>query len=148
MALGVMEVQRKTPERVTRIRARDGGRRGNKVRDGGDRRREGGGSDATLLAGLEALQARLPATGFAVGEWSIADVAGAPVLIRIMTHLEHDVGKQAAGEGTKTLAELRKPKYARVMKYIEDVINRPSVQATWSTVSLFRSSSRVCSLLS
>ncbi|KAI0747171.1 thioredoxin-like protein [Daedaleopsis nitida] len=91
-----------------------------------------GESNETLLAGFEALQARLPATGFAVGDWSIADVAAAPILVRIMTHLENDIGKYPAGEGTKTLQELRKPKYARLMKYIEDSSNRPIIKSTFS----------------
>ncbi|KAI0747172.1 thioredoxin-like protein [Daedaleopsis nitida] len=91
-----------------------------------------GESNESLLAGLEAVQACLPEMGFAVGEWSIADVAAAPFLIRTMMFLERDIGKFPVGEGPKTLEELQKPKYARLAKYIQDISTRPSVQATFS----------------
>ncbi|RPD55578.1 hypothetical protein L226DRAFT_490053 [Lentinus tigrinus ALCF2SS1-7] len=84
-----------------------------------------------LLAALEFIQARLPPTGFAVGEFSIADVAAAPFLARIVLLLEHDIGMYPVGDGKKTLEELRKPKFARLMKYIADLKARPSFQASY-----------------
>ncbi|KAI0747098.1 glutathione S-transferase [Daedaleopsis nitida] len=93
-----------------------------------------GGSSESLFVALEALQARLPADGFTVGEWSIADVAAAPLIVRAMVLLKNDIGKHSPGEGNKILEELQKPKYARLAKYIKDVTNRPSVQSTYSKV--------------
>ncbi|EJF58124.1 hypothetical protein DICSQDRAFT_173218 [Dichomitus squalens LYAD-421 SS1] len=92
---------------------------------------------STLLAGFEALQVRLPPVGadrkggFAVGEWSIGDIAAAPLLARIVMLLEHDIGRFEEGDGPKTLALLRGPKYARIMKYLEDAKRWPSFVATW-----------------
>ncbi|TFK89258.1 thioredoxin-like protein [Polyporus arcularius HHB13444] len=84
-----------------------------------------------LLDQLEAIQARLPETGFAVGEFSIADVAAAPFLARIMLLLENDIGKYPVGEGKKAFEELQKPKFARLMKYIADLKARPSFRASY-----------------
>ncbi len=89
-----------------------------------------------LLDQLEAVQARLPETGFAVGEFSIADVAAAPFLARIMLLLENDIGKYPVGEGKKAFEALQKPKFARLMKYITDLKARPSFQASYDHVSV------------
>ncbi|KAI0747180.1 thioredoxin-like protein [Daedaleopsis nitida] len=98
-----------------------------------------GASNAGILAALEALQARLaPAAEaeaeavFAVGEWSIADVAVAPFLLRMRMMLEHEIGKYPMGEGRKTIEELETPKFARMKEYMEAVGSRPSVLATWN----------------
>ncbi|KAI0712661.1 thioredoxin-like protein [Earliella scabrosa] len=87
---------------------------------------------APLVDALAALQARLPAEGgFAVGEWSIADVAAAPFLVRMIPSLEHDLGVFPVGEGKKVMEELKGPRFVRLMKYIEDLRNRPSVRGTY-----------------
>ena len=90
-----------------------------------------GGPASGLLAGFEALQALLPPTGFAVGEWSTADIAAAPYLVRMLMLLEHEIGKYPVGEGMKTLGALREPKFARIMKYVEDAKAWPSFRDTW-----------------
>ncbi|KAM5541834.1 hypothetical protein V8D89_004563 [Ganoderma adspersum] len=88
-----------------------------------------------LFAGFEAVQALLPpAGGFAVGAWSIADIAAGPYLVRMLMLLEHEIGKYSVGEGKKTLEALRGPRFARVMKYVEDVKAWPSFRATWDEV--------------
>ena len=51
-----------------------------------------------------------------------------------MILLENDMGKYPVGMGHKTLEELKTPKYAIILKYIEDVSNRPSVKETYSKV--------------
>ena len=87
-----------------------------------------------LFATLEAFQALLPPTGFAVGEWSIADIAVGPYLVRILMLLEHEIGKYPVGEGEKTLETLRGKRFERTMKYVEDMKARPSFRATWDEV--------------
>ncbi|PIL28264.1 hypothetical protein GSI_09676 [Ganoderma sinense ZZ0214-1] len=91
-----------------------------------------GGPASELIAAFEALQALLPpAGGFAVGEWSTADIAAAPYLVRILMLLKHDIGKYPVGEGKKTMEVLRGPKFARIMQYVEDAKAWPSFRATW-----------------
>lgn len=90
--------------------------------------------NTVLFDVLEALQARLPETGFVVGEWSIADVFAVPILLRILLVLENDVGKYPVGEGKKTFEELQKPKFARIMRYTADGKEHPSVKNTWNEV--------------
>ena len=88
-----------------------------------------------LFASFEAVQVLLPpAGGFAVGEWSIADVAAGPYLVRMLMLLEHEIGKYPVGEGKRTLEALRGPRLARIMKYVEDVKAWPSFRATWDEV--------------
>ena len=107
---------------------------------------------ATLLDALAALQALLPPLPdgpegegdksgegegggrgpFAVGRWSIADMAVAPFLARIWMFLEHDMGKNSLEDGRAALAELREgSRFARLRRYVEDVQARPSFRATW-----------------
>ena len=95
---------------------------------------------ADLLGALETMQSLLPETGFAVGpEWSIADIAVAPFLVRVVMLLEHDLGKQSAEEGSKALLALRTPRFARLMKYIEDAKEWSSFKATFDEVGFFYS---------
>ncbi|KAM5541828.1 hypothetical protein V8D89_004557 [Ganoderma adspersum] len=105
---------------------------------------------ATLLDALAALQALLPPLPdgpegdkggeregegegpFAVGWWSIADMATAPFLARIFMFLAHDMGKNSLEDGRAALAELREgSRFARLRRYMEDVHARPSFRATW-----------------
>ncbi|KAI0651478.1 thioredoxin-like protein [Trametes meyenii] len=89
------------------------------------------GAEKTLFEAFEALQARLPATGFAVGKWSTADIAAGPYLTRIYMLLKNDIGKYPAGKGAEVYIALQGPKFARLSKYIEDVKQYPSFKATW-----------------
>lgn len=95
-------------------------------------------AEKTLLDGIAAFQARLPATGFVVGEWSNADSAVAPFLLRIELLLKNDLGTYPAGEGVKVYQTLQGPKFARLGKYLQDVKEHPSVKATWDEVSDLR----------
>ena len=92
----------------------------------------------SVLDALEQLQARLPpGGGFAVGEWSNADVAVAPFLARAHLMLKHDIGRYPVGEGPRALEKLRRDaKYVRVMKYVDDIWARPCFKATWDEVRL------------
>lgn len=97
-----------------------------------------GGSQEALFKATEDLQALLPPTGFAVGEWSIADAAWTPFIARLFVALENDVGGYAVGEGPKTFQVLTNDaKFARFQQYWKDVSSRPSFVATFDKVRLF-----------
>ncbi|CDO75061.1 hypothetical protein BN946_scf184710.g2 [Trametes cinnabarina] len=92
------------------------------------------GADQTLLNLLESVQERLHPTGFAIGKWSNADIAVAPFLFRFRAMLRHDLGSFPVGEGTRVYEILQGPKFARLMKYIDDIEQWPSFKATWDEV--------------
>ena len=94
----------------------------------------GGASPDKVVAALDAFQKRLPETGFAIGEWSLADVAAAPWVALTLSLLEHDVGKYPAGEGLSAAETLRGAEFARLNKYVKDVKARPSFQVAWNEV--------------
>jgi glutathione S-transferase len=89
-----------------------------------------------LVQALESLQALLPSTGYAVGEFSIADIAIAPSLARMVLRLENDLGNWPAGEGKgpQRLAVLKQPKLARFWEYAKELQARPSFFTTWDKV--------------
>ncbi|KAL1941828.1 hypothetical protein VTO73DRAFT_6828 [Trametes versicolor] len=93
--------------------------------------------EKTLLDGLDAFQARLPATGFAVGEWSNADSAVAPFLLRAELLLKNDLGTYPVGEGKKLYEVLQGPRFARLRKYLEDVKEHPTIKTTWDEALQF-----------
>ncbi|KAI0350035.1 thioredoxin-like protein [Trametes cingulata] len=88
-------------------------------------------AEKVLLDSLEAVQARLPGEGFAIGEWSIADMAAAPFLARIDLLLRHDLGRFPVGEGLRVHKVLQGERFARLRKYLEDIKACPSFKATW-----------------
>ena len=88
-----------------------------------------------LLGALQGMQSLLPEEGFAVGEWSIADATFTPLLMRLNLFLtvspftlKEEVIKQA-------VEALRSPRFARLQKYLEDNMARPSMAKTWDEVS-------------
>lgn len=87
-----------------------------------------------FVQGIQAIQDLLPEQGFAVGEFSIADVAVAPFLARSLTVLENEIGAYEPGEGKKLLETLQQPRFARFQKYWADLQARPSFQATFDKV--------------
>ena len=87
-----------------------------------------------LFDQFESLQRLLPETGFAVGEWSLADVALVPVLLRMEALFSNEIGKYALGEGKRTLEILKGPRFARLARYLEEAKARPSIKATWNEV--------------
>ncbi len=96
-----------------------------------------------LYDAIEHIQSLLPPTGFAVGDWSIADAAFLPVYLRMLIALELNpaLSRLAPGAAAEVLATLRgSPRFARIQKYFEDSMARPSVGKTWdpvrSTISL------------
>ena len=95
------------------------------------------GSKEALFKATEELQALLPPTGYAVGEWSIADAAWTPFIARLFVALENDLGGYPVGEGPKTLHVLQNDaKFARFQQYWKDVSSRPSFVSTFDKVCL------------
>lgn len=87
-----------------------------------------------FVKAIEAIQGLLPAQGFAVGEYSIADVAITPFIARAHVMLENELGTYAPGEGKKVLETLQEPRFARFQKYSSDLQARPSFKATFDKV--------------
>ncbi|KAK7685072.1 hypothetical protein QCA50_011909 [Cerrena zonata] len=91
-----------------------------------------GGSQEALFKATEDLQALLPPTGFAVGEWSIADAAWTPFIARLFVALENDLGGYTVGEGPKSLQVLlNDTRFARFQQYWKDVSARTSFTSTF-----------------
>ena len=88
----------------------------------------------SVLPYLEAFQALLASRGYAIGPWSIADIAVAPMMVRFMRLPGYEIGKYPLGEGKKLLKALSEPKFARFMEYYEMLWRRPSIQASWDEV--------------
>lgn len=88
-----------------------------------------------LLQALGKFQSALPPTGFAVGEYSIADCAVAPFLVRMVLFFRRGLGGYTYEERDKVRQALAGEKYARFSKYIQDLTERPSFQIGWDEVS-------------
>ena len=90
-----------------------------------------------LYKALEYLQSLLPAEGFAVGEYSIADIAITPFLARARLTYLNDIGAWPVGEGPKIWKTITTGRFARLAKYTDDLLARESFKATWDEVRLF-----------
>ncbi|PIL28228.1 hypothetical protein GSI_09640 [Ganoderma sinense ZZ0214-1] len=93
-----------------------------------------------LCAAVEHMQGLLPSdTGFALGgEWSIADAAFLPIFLRTLAFLELDppISRLAPGVAAEVLATLREaPRFARMQRYLEESMARPSAKKTWDPAS-------------
>ncbi|KAI0654862.1 hypothetical protein C8Q70DRAFT_463241 [Cubamyces menziesii] len=80
---------------------------------------------------LKYVQSLLPEEGFAVGEFSIADIAIAPFLARTRVSLLNEIGKYPEGDGKKVWAHITSGDFARIAKYSEDLFARESFKATF-----------------
>ena len=89
-----------------------------------------------LYKALEYLQSLLPAEGFAVGEYSIADIAITPFLARARLTYLNDIGAWPAGEGPKIWETITTGRFARLAKYTGDLFTRESFKLTWDEVRL------------
>ena len=94
-----------------------------------------GGSEDDVIKAFEVIQSLLSPTGFAVGEYSLADIAIAPFLARFDVSLRNELGNFPEGAGSAILETLRSPRFARLQKYFEDLKSRPSFQRTFDEVS-------------
>ncbi|KAI0765189.1 thioredoxin-like protein [Fomes fomentarius] len=104
-----------------------------------------GQSPQIILDHLETLQSFLPEKGFAVGPWSVADIAVGTLLIRIELLLANDTGKYPVGEGKKAFQALQGPRFTRIQKYLQDVRARPSVKAAIDEVRDLNPAMLTCS---
>ncbi|TFK84923.1 hypothetical protein K466DRAFT_495692 [Polyporus arcularius HHB13444] len=95
------------------------------------------GSVDEMLIAVEEMQALLPAAGFAIGQWSIADASFVPFLLHLDCHcLKNKIGVFADGVPEKTLAALHGPKFFRIRRYLEENVARESMARTWNEVSV------------
>ncbi|VDB83114.1 unnamed protein product [Peniophora sp. CBMAI 1063] len=93
-------------------------------------------STEALIEGFEALQSLLPETGFAVGEWSIADASIAPGLGRVEAVLREDLGSWEKGVGSKMHKDIFYGEhFERLSRYWRDIEARESWQRTWDEAS-------------
>lgn len=90
---------------------------------------------SAILGAVEALQKSLPAEGFVLGDWSIADAAFAPFFLRLDTLLENGLGLYERSAGEEAYAALHSEPFARIQRWIADNLARPSMQRTWDEVS-------------
>lgn len=84
-----------------------------------------------FFQGFETLQSALPPTGFAAGEWSLAEAAVAPFLARVMLYLDAGFGWYSEADGESMRAALASARFARLQQYVQDVRTRPSFAKTW-----------------
>ena len=84
---------------------------------------------------LETLQATMPEEGYIVGEWSIADAALLPFLLWMPVIVKTGVGYYVRLNDVEHVKrEWASPRLARLRKYLEESIARPSTLATWDEV--------------
>ncbi|OSC96427.1 glutathione transferase omega class [Trametes coccinea BRFM310] len=84
-----------------------------------------------IVAALEKLQRLLPPSGFAVGEWSIADIMVAPFLTRMSLFLRVGLGAYTKENWARLVEILGSDKFSRLRRYISDIHERPSFKRTW-----------------
>ncbi|KAI0833603.1 thioredoxin-like protein [Trametes gibbosa] len=90
-----------------------------------------------LLQALEKLQGALPPTGFAVGEWCIADAAVAPFLSHLFLYLREGLGKYSLEDRDKMRDALFvHERFSRLRRYVEDVRGRPGFKKAWVSDAL------------
>jgi len=90
-----------------------------------------GGTAEGFLNAIEAVQSLLPKEGFAVGDYSIADIAVTPFIARAQVCLKNEIGGYQKGEGKKVLDQLAEPRFERFSKYWEELQARPNFKETF-----------------
>ncbi|KAJ7181300.1 hypothetical protein C8R43DRAFT_968873 [Mycena crocata] len=93
-----------------------------------------GGPFEALWETLQALQALLPVDApYVLGEaFTVADIAAAPLLVRIELNLKNDLGAYKAGEGPQAAEYLHSSgRFARLVKYLEAIKARDSFKASF-----------------
>lgn len=108
---------------------------------------QGKGSVEEFYKAVEYIQALLPAEdGFAVGQYSVADIAITPFLARARVALINELGAYPEGEGKKVWEALSsgQGRFARFGKYLADLLNRESFKATFDEVRVVGSSEVTC----
>ena len=88
-----------------------------------------------VFAVLDEIQRKLPpTTGFLFGEWSIADAAVLPILLRMEHIWRLKPFMIREGEADKALEIFNSPRFARLRQYLADNKKRESVAKTWVEV--------------
>ena len=91
----------------------------------------------TLLGTLEDMQRMLPPEDYAVGEWSIADAAFTPFLMRINMMLKLKPPTVQVEAVEQVVEALQSARFARLQNYLSDNVARPSMAKTWNEVRIF-----------
>ncbi|KAG1724075.1 hypothetical protein EDD22DRAFT_933984 [Suillus occidentalis] len=93
----------------------------------------GRGSYENIVKGIEFIQGLLEeGKDFAVGDhYTIADACISPCLTRLKVVTETDIGKFPVGMGSKLGEELKEPKFAKFTKYVDRMLERPSLKQTY-----------------
>ncbi|KAG0691885.1 hypothetical protein DFH29DRAFT_1007154 [Suillus ampliporus] len=91
-----------------------------------------------VLKGIEFIQGLLEeGRDFAVGDhYTIADACITPHLARLKIVTETDLGKYPVGMGYRLGEELKGPKFVKFMKYLERMLERPSLKEKHDEESL------------
>jgi len=91
------------------------------------------GESEALEKELEKIQSLLPADAkFALGDdFTIADIAVAPLLARFDIMLKNELGVLGQANGKELIAIFKGPKFARLWKYYEDIKSRDSFKKTF-----------------
>ncbi|KAI0756238.1 hypothetical protein C8Q80DRAFT_1264322 [Daedaleopsis nitida] len=87
---------------------------------------------------LETLQGLLPAEGFILGKWSIADAAFISIFAFSHVFVKSGVGYGTVIDTHKVEVELASPRFARLQQYLEDWKARSSYQTIWDENELIR----------
>ncbi|KAG1731618.1 uncharacterized protein EDB91DRAFT_1252055 [Suillus paluster] len=96
-----------------------------------------------VLKGIEFIQGLLDeGREFAIGDhYTIADACIIPHIAKLKIVTETDIGKFPVGMGYKLGEELKGPKFAKFMKYVERMLERPSFKQTHdeeSVITVFK----------
>ncbi|KAG1863107.1 hypothetical protein F4604DRAFT_1785318, partial [Suillus subluteus] len=93
----------------------------------------GVGSYENVLKGIEFVQGLLEESGdFAVGDhFTIADACISPHLARLKIITETDIGQFPVGSGFKLGEELKGPRFTKFTKYVDQILERPSLNQTY-----------------
>ncbi len=91
-----------------------------------------------VLGAIETLQSFLPAKGFVLGAWSIADATFAPFFLRLEALLKNGLGLYNESAGQEAHAALHSERFARIQTWIADNLARPSLKQTWDEVGFGR----------
>ncbi|KAG2066073.1 hypothetical protein BDR04DRAFT_1121429 [Suillus decipiens] len=98
-----------------------------------------------ILKGYEFIQDLLEeGSDFAVGDhYTIADAYISMFLASLKIVIENDIGNFRVGMGYKLGEELKGPKFAKFMTYVQRVLDRPSFKQSYdeeSTIAYFKTS--------
>lgn len=90
----------------------------------------GRGSYENVVKGIEFVQGLLEeGKDFAVGDhYTIADACISPCSAWLKVVTETDIGKFPVGMGSKLGEELKKPKFTKFTKYVDRMLERPSLK--------------------